>query len=112
MAQTVLKSPKTPVPPTSLQPDPPQSTPEVTQPKPSLVRRAPRRRGTLLQRISVIVAATFLLVVIIAAFGPGLLAPGDPYAGNTTNILQAPNRAHWFGSDNVGRELCTITVNG
>lgn len=112
MAQTVLKSPKTPVPPTSLQPDPPQSTPEVTQPKPSLVRRAPRRRGTLLQRISVIVAATFLLVVIIAAFAPGLLAPGDPYTGNTANILQAPNSAHWFGTDHLGRDLYTRVVHG
>lgn len=112
MAQTVLKSPKTPVPPTSLQPDPPQSTPEVTQPKPSLVRRAPRPRGTLLQRISVIVAATFLLVVIIAAFAPGLLAPGDPYTGNTANILQAPNSAHWFGTDHLGRDLYTRVVHG
>lgn len=112
MAQTVLKSPKTPVPSTPLQPDPPQSTPEVTQPKPAVVRRAPRRRGTLLQRTSVIVAAAFLLVVIIAAFAPGLLAPGDPYTGNTANILQAPNGAHWFGTDHLGRDLYTRVVHG
>ena len=45
-----------------------------------------------------------LAFVLLAALGPSL-APYDPLATNAARTLQAPSRAHWFGTDQVGRDL-------
>ena len=45
-----------------------------------------------------------LAFVFLAVFGPSL-APYDPLASNAARTLQAPSRAHWFGTDQVGRDL-------
>lgn len=74
-------------------------------------QRKPRRRGWF-SRASLIVATVFLLLVVTAAFAPGVLAPGDPYAGDSTQALQAPGAAHWFGTDHLGRDLYTRVVHG
>jgi peptide/nickel transport system permease protein len=46
----------------------------------------------------------------------GLLAPlwwtGDPLAMRPVERLQAPSAAHWFGSDNFGRDVYTRTLYG
>ena len=45
-----------------------------------------------------------LAFVFLAVFGPSL-APYDPLASNAARTLQAPSRTHWFGTDQVGRDL-------
>ena len=45
-----------------------------------------------------------LAFVFLAALGPAL-APHDPLATNAARTLQAPSRAHWFGTDQVGRDI-------
>jgi peptide/nickel transport system permease protein len=45
-----------------------------------------------------------LAFVFLAALGPAL-APYDPLASNAARTLQAPSRAHWFGTDQVGRDI-------
>jgi peptide/nickel transport system permease protein len=55
------------------------------------------------------------LVLTLLLIGIGLLArhiaPGDPfaYAGKP---LQAPSAAHWFGTDNLGRDVAKAIVHG
>jgi peptide/nickel transport system permease protein len=45
-----------------------------------------------------------LAFVTLAVLGPAL-APHDPLASNAARKLEAPSRAHWFGTDQVGRDI-------
>lgn len=71
-----------------------------------------QRRRSIVSQLSLGLAITFLTLVVIAAFAPFVLAPGDPYAGDPTQALQAPGSAHWFGTDHLGRDLYTRVVHG
>ena len=46
----------------------------------------------------------FSAFCLVALFGP-LIAPYDPLASDTVNALQAPSAAHWFGTDQLGRDI-------
>ncbi|MGF1659874.1 MAG: ABC transporter permease, partial [Rubrimonas sp.] len=48
--------------------------------------------------------AMFLLIVLAAIFGPAL-APYDPLESNAARALQPPSADHWFGTDNLGRDV-------
>jgi len=52
-----------------------------------------------------------LLVVILALVGPAL-APYDPLHQNLALELQPPSWAHWFGTDEVGRDLFSRVLVG
>jgi peptide/nickel transport system permease protein len=43
-------------------------------------------------------------LVVLAVVGP-TVAPYDPLASNTSKALQSPSRAHWFGTDQIGRDI-------
>jgi peptide/nickel transport system permease protein len=45
-----------------------------------------------------------LAFVTLAVLGP-TLAPHDPLASNAARKLEAPSQAHWFGTDQVGRDI-------
>jgi len=45
-----------------------------------------------------------LAFMTLAVLGP-TLAPHDPLASNAARKLEAPSRAHWFGTDQVGRDI-------
>ncbi|BCB20410.1 ABC transporter permease [Bosea sp. ANAM02] len=51
----------------------------------------------------------FALIVLAALFGPSLV-PYDPLASNTNAALQAPSAAHWFGTDQLGRDIFSRVV--
>ena len=53
--------------------------------------------------------ALFALIVLAAIFGPWLV-PYDPLASDTTAALQAPSRKHWFGTDQIGRDIFSRVV--
>ena len=46
----------------------------------------------------------FVVIAACAIFGP-LIAPYDPLASNTASALQAPSMKHWFGTDQLGRDI-------
>ncbi len=48
--------------------------------------------------------ALFALIVLAALLGPSV-APHDPLASDTASALQPPSLAHWFGTDQVGRDI-------
>ena len=43
-------------------------------------------------------------LVLVAVLGPWL-APYDPLESNAARALQPPSLAHWFGTDNLGRDV-------
>jgi len=55
--------------------------------------------------------ALLLLAVLLgcAVLGPSLV-PYDPIATNTPMALQPPSAAHWFGTDQLGRDIFSRTV--
>lgn len=52
-----------------------------------------------------------LLLIVVAAFAPWI-ATHDPVAQNLANALQAPGAAHWFGTDEYGRDIFSRLVYG
>lgn len=48
-----------------------------------------------------------LLVVLAAALAP-LLTHWDPIEQDLLNTLQAPSAAHWFGTDDYGRDIFPV----
>ncbi len=51
----------------------------------------------------------FAMFVVMAVFGPWIV-PYDPLASDTANALQPPTWAHWFGTDNLGRDVFSRVV--
>jgi peptide/nickel transport system permease protein len=54
--------------------------------------------------VTAIAFAIFVLLVLGAAFGPAL-APYNPLASETAEALTGPSPAHWFGTDQLGRDI-------
>ncbi|MCL2389594.1 MAG: ABC transporter permease [Elusimicrobia bacterium] len=52
-----------------------------------------------------------ILMIIIAAIYP-LIAPYDPAAQNLTARLQPPSAEHWFGTDDLGRDVFSRMLAG
>ncbi|MEV7828173.1 ABC transporter permease [Microbacterium enclense] len=74
---------------------------------------APRRPvRTRLVPATVVVAALVLLVVTAWAIAPGLFSSADPVVGDTAEKLMPPSAAHWFGTDNLGRDVFARVVYG
>jgi len=77
---------------------------------------APRRAGPhwivlLARRRTTVVGAVLMMLMI----GVGVLAPligGDPAHMDVAGRLTAPGRAHWFGTDDVGRDVWSRVVYG
>ncbi len=51
----------------------------------------------------------FVLILVAALFGP-YVVPYDPLASNTSAALQAPSARHWFGTDQLGRDVFSRVV--
>jgi len=49
--------------------------------------------------------------VICAIFGP-LIVPLDPYASDPINSLVPPDGTHWFGTDQLGRDVFSRVIVG
>jgi peptide/nickel transport system permease protein len=85
-------------------------------PVPALAAEALRRRRWLrvpapwrrpLAAVGVTVVAAW---VVIAVFAP-LIGPDNPLAQNYA-ILAAPSSAHWFGTDELGRDVLSRVLSG
>jgi peptide/nickel transport system permease protein len=51
----------------------------------------------------------FVVIVVAAAFGP-YVVPYDPLASDTAAALKGPSAAHWFGTDQLGRDVFSRVV--
>lgn len=58
-------------------------------------------------------ASAFTLgLFVVAAIAPNVLTTHDPFAMDFTQALQGPSPAHWFGTDESGRDLFSRVVYG
>src|SRR5947209_13278011 len=53
--------------------------------------------------------ALFVLIVVVALIGP-YLVPHDPLASDTAAALAPPSPRHWFGTDQLGRDIFSRVV--
>src|SRR5580700_2534731 len=53
--------------------------------------------------------ALFVLIVLVALVGP-LVVPIDPLASDTVEALKPPSLHHWFGTDQLGRDIFSRVV--
>jgi peptide/nickel transport system permease protein len=51
----------------------------------------------------------FILIVLCAILGP-LIVPYDPQASDTVAAYEAPSWRHWFGTDQLGRDILSRVV--
>ncbi|HSU05351.1 MAG TPA: ABC transporter permease, partial [Acetobacteraceae bacterium] len=77
----------------------------------------PRRHtSTLLRRLTrrrlVLASMCILAVVAIAAIGAPWLAPYAPRKMDIAHRLSAPSAAHWFGTDEFGRDVLSRCIYG
>jgi peptide/nickel transport system permease protein len=57
-------------------------------------------------------AGVFLAAVLVAVAAPALLTGADPLAAGPLEALRPPSAAHWFGTDQLGRDVFTRVVYG
>jgi peptide/nickel transport system permease protein len=62
--------------------------------------------------VTVVAASVVLLALVVSAVWPGLFAPGSPLAADPLASLEPPSAAHWFGTDENGRDILTRIVHG
>jgi len=53
--------------------------------------------------------ALFVAIILTALLGPHIV-PYDPLASNTDVALQAPSASHWFGTDQLGRDVFSRVI--
>ena len=72
--------------------------------QPGRIRRALRGNS-----LNLIALGLLGLICVIAVLGPSLV-PHDPLATDTAVALQPPSAQHWFGTDQLGRDLFSRVV--
>jgi peptide/nickel transport system permease protein len=60
----------------------------------------------------VALAGLVLVVVVLWAILPSLFASTSPDTIDPTSILKGPSGAHWFGTDNLGRDMLSRVIYG
>jgi len=68
-------------------------------------------RAVLSRPTAVFGGVVLVLVSLLAVFAPWI-APYDPLATSWAAVRKAPSAAHWFGTDEVGRDLLSRTIWG
>lgn len=76
------------------------------------LRRPAVRWKWLRDKAGLLVAGAVALLAMGWALAPSVFASGDPLTGVPARKFQAPSAEHWFGTDNLGRDLYTRMVHG
>jgi peptide/nickel transport system permease protein len=77
----------------------------IESPTRRALRRLFKRKG------AVIGLAIIVLFIAMAVLAP-LVAPFDPTAQSWTAVRKAPSAAHWFGTDELGRDVLARVIFG
>jgi peptide/nickel transport system permease protein len=61
---------------------------------------------------TLITGVAILIVWIVCALCGSAITPFDPYADNLLSTLATPSAAHWFGTDQLGRDIFSRVIVG
>jgi ABC-type dipeptide/oligopeptide/nickel transport system permease subunit len=67
-----------------------------------------RRSSGLFLPVGATLLAAFLLIALLG----NVIAPYDPNAQDLLAILDPPSAAHWFGTDEIGRDILSRVIVG
>jgi peptide/nickel transport system permease protein len=73
--------------------------------------RSGLRSALLHQPLGTLGIGLLLFFLLLAIFAP-LLAPANPAAIDLTHRLAPPSHAHWFGTDELGRDILSRSIYG
>src|SRR5260370_3355934 len=82
-----------------------EAAPPESQPWRCALRGLVKRRGAMVG------AFVVLFFVAVAVFAP-LISPYDPIATNWLLVRKPPSAAHWFGTDEIGRDVLARSIYG
>mgnify|MGYP000002769498 CR=1 FL=1 len=68
--------------------------------------------GKLLRTYSGAIGLLMLIITLAATMLTPMLSPYDPFALDFAGAMQPPSAAHWFGTDNFGRDIFTRILAG
>lgn len=66
----------------------------------------------LVSRKTVLVSLIVIIVLVAAALLAPWVSPYDPFKLSIMNRLKAPGAAHWFGTDDFGRDVFSRVIYG
>jgi peptide/nickel transport system permease protein len=99
--------------------DPAEAAPGRVRPAAAGPGRRPGRRldaGRLLRfvvrRPGLLLSVAVLVLVVLASFRPGLFTSRDPLKGVPSQNFRGPSGSHWFGTDELGRDVFSRVVHG
>jgi len=78
----------------------------------ALPRRRRRSVARFLRNRAAVAGAIIVLIVIAAALFAPWLSSYDPVQASFMTVRQAPSAAHWFGTDELGRDVYTRLLYG
>ena len=78
---------------------------ELESPTRRALRRLFRRKGAV---VGLAVIASFILLALFAS----LIAPYDPVATSWSLVRKPPSALHWFGTDELGRDILSRVIYG
>src|SRR5450432_4179010 len=78
---------------------------ELESPARRALRRLFQRKGAV---VGLVVIATFIMLAMFAHW----IVPYDPIATSWTLVRKPPSALHWFGTDDLGRDILTRVIYG
>jgi peptide/nickel transport system permease protein len=78
---------------------------ELESPSRRALRRLLKRKGAV---VGLVAIATFILLALFASF----VAPYDPIATSWSAVRKPPSLQHWFGTDDLGRDILARVIYG
>src|SRR5665213_4107729 len=78
---------------------------ELESPTRRALRRLFRRKGAV---VGLAVIAVFILLALFAS----VIAPYDPIATSWSLVRKPPSALHWFGTDDLGRDILSRVIYG
>ncbi|MEV6594887.1 ABC transporter permease [Streptomyces acidicola] len=66
----------------------------------------------LLRRPGLLLSAVVVVLVVLASFWPDLFTAQDPLKGVPSQNFRGPSGSHWFGTDELGRDVFSRVVHG
>ncbi len=84
---------------------------QIEERRMSQVGWKPLIRAVLRHRLSVVGIVIIAVILAMAIFAP-IIAPYDPNKQSLYKVLRAPSKAHWLGTDNLGRDLLSRVIYG
>lgn len=68
--------------------------------------------ATLLRNPSAVIGALIIILVALMAILAPWIAPYDPVSINLADRLSPPSPQHWFGADELGRDILSRVMHG